>query len=360
MSSPISVVTCPGHIGHAPAFEVHCGLSVSAYDQPERVASILQTLHDCPEVRLLEPVQHGMRPIYRVHDVDMVRFLESAWEEGRRRCPAGASLLFADTFSHEGLYHGRSPDHSWSGHPAARFGRFCFDTITGIGPYTYSAARSAVDTALTAAATVTTGIRLALGLCRPPGHHASHEVFGGGCYLNNAAIAAQWLRDQGVNRVAILDLDFHHGNGTQAIFYLRDDVFYASLHGDPDRSYPYFTGWTNERGAGRGEGWNLNLLLPPGVDGPGYLTLLERALETISAYQPDIVVVSLGFDTYVGDPAGDGALQTEDYTMVGSAVRRLGVPIVALLEGGYVTSDLGSNVAAWLFGATTLQDRTGM
>ena len=353
----VPVVTCPGHVGHAPDVEIQCGVAVPAYDRVDRMESILRVLRDHPGIRLLDPAPHGDEPILRVHDPDMVRFLESAWVEGQETRPAGASLLFADTFSHAELYQAAEPIHLWSKHVAARFGRFCFDTITGIGPRTYSAARSAVDTALTAAEAVAAGSRLAVGLCRPPGHHAARAVFGGGCYLNNAAITAQWLRDRLADRVAILDLDFHHGNGTQAIFYQRDDVFYASLHGDPDRSFPYFTGWPSERGVGKGGGWTLNLPFPSGIDGPAYLALLDEAIDAVNERDLDVVVVSLGFDAYAGDPSGDGALQTSDYAAVGAAVGRLGAPVVALLEGGYVPSALGANLAAWLSGASG--DATG-
>jgi acetoin utilization deacetylase AcuC-like enzyme len=195
------------------------------------------------------------------------------------------------------------------------------------------------------------GARLAYGLCRPPGHHAGRNLIGGYCFFNNAAIVAESLLVRGAERVAILDVDFHHGNGTQQIFWERGEVLYVSLHGDPRGIYPYYSGYATERGAGAGDGATLNLPLPPGTDGDGYLAALAEGLGAIRAFDPDApLVVSLGFDTYHADPICNLALQTLDYARVGAAIATLDVPVVALQEGGYAVDALGANAVAFLGG----------
>ncbi|MGH3638056.1 MAG: histone deacetylase family protein [Mycobacterium sp.] len=346
----IPVVTSPYHQGHAPRVEVQCGRPIAAFDLVARMDSIHNALAGDHRINMVEP-QIGLavdEMIRRVHDQELVDFLAQAWEQGHSPCD-DLDLLFADTFAHRGLHapHSRRK----AAHQAGALGQYCFDTITGVGPNTFEAAAGSVATAVTAAGHVARGAPLALGLCRPPGHHVSADAFGGGCYLNNAAISAQWLRDQGADKVAIVDIDFHHGNGTQAIFYDRADVFYTSLHGHPDRCYPYFTGYAEETGTGDGRDTTLNLPFGPEIDGAAYGKLIDRALSAVSSYSPAVVVVSLGFDTYRGDPAGDAALDTTDYFSVGQAFSGLGIPTVAVLEGGYSVPDLGSNVRAWLSGA---------
>ena len=217
---------------------------------------------------------------------------------------------------------------------------------------TAAAARAAVDVALTAASRVVDGAGLAYGLCRPPGHHAARALLGGYCFFNNAAIVAEWLRrDAGAARVAILDVDYHHGNGTQQLFWERGDVLYVSLHGDPARAYPYYSGFADERGAGDGVGLTRNLPLPAQTGLDGYATALDEALRRIAAFDPDgPLVVSVGFDTFERDPIGDFALRTTDYAAIGGMVGELGVPMVALQEGGYAVGAIGANAVAFLSG----------
>ena len=232
-----------------------------------------------------------------------------------------------------------------------RLGAYCFDTATPIVAGTADAARAAVDIALTAADRVLEGAPLAYGLCRPPGHHAGRNLIGGYCFFNNAAIVAESLVSRGASRVAILDVDFHHGNGTQQIFWNRDDVLYVSLHGDPGGIYPYYSGYASERGGDGGVGANLNLPLAPGTDGDGYLAALADGLDAIAAFDPDApLVLSLGFDTYHADPICNLALQTDDYARIGSRIAELGHPVVALQEGGYAVDALGANAVAFLGG----------
>jgi acetoin utilization deacetylase AcuC-like enzyme len=237
-------------------------------------------------------------------------------------------------------------------HPYGRSGHRALDTSTYILPGTSDATLAAVDVALTAVDIVLDeGDAAAYGLCRPPGHHAARSMYGGFCYLNNAAIAGQAVVERTGEPVAILDLDFHHGNGTEQIFWRRGDVLYVSLHAHPDREYPYFLGWPDETGEGEGAGANLNLPLPPGLGDEGYLEVLETALDRIADHPGSVVVVSLGFDTYEHDPIGDLALTTAGYHAIGRRVARLGKRLVILQEGGYHLPSIGENARAWLRGA---------
>ena len=213
---------------------------------------------------------------------------------------------------------------------------------------TYPAARAAVDVALTAADLVLDGARAAYGLCRPPGHHAPRAAYGGYCYFNNAAVVADHVARSTGARVTVLDVDYHHGNGTQQIFYERDDVQYVSLHGDPNRAYPYFAGYAEECGGGRGLGSTLNLPFPPGTDDATYQAGLTRALEAIDAFGPTTLVVSLGVDTFELDPIADFALTTDGFARAGAMVAELGRPTIVLQEGGYHVPTIGENVRTWL------------
>jgi acetoin utilization deacetylase AcuC-like enzyme len=188
-------------------------------------------------------------------------------------------------------------------------------------------------------------------LCRPPGHHAATSLYGGYCFFNNAAIAAHRAAADSKSRVAVLDVDYHHGNGTQQIFYERDDVTFVSLHGDPERAYPYHTGFADELGAGRGRGSTTNVPLPARLDDDGYLAALDQALTAVAAASPAMLVVSLGLDTYGGDPICDLDLTTDGFERCGAAVAELGIPLIVVQEGGYADDALGRNVAAWLRGA---------
>jgi acetoin utilization deacetylase AcuC-like enzyme len=217
---------------------------------------------------------------------------------------------------------------------------------------TAAAARAAVDVALTAAERVVDGAPLAFGLCRPPGHHAARRMFGGYCFYNNAAIVAEWLlRERGFARVAILDVDYHHGNGTQQLFWERGDVLYVSLHADPARAYPYFSGYAAETGTGDGAHMTRNFPLPAGTDLGRYASELTAALGLIAAFAPDApIILSLGFDTFERDPIGDLALRTPDYREIGAMIGALGARIVALQEGGYAVDAIGANAVAFLTG----------
>jgi acetoin utilization deacetylase AcuC-like enzyme len=277
-----------------------------------------------------------------------VRFLASAWQEYQRDVRPVHDVV-PDVFAMPGL-RGRSEP----ARVAARLGWWCYETTTPLTAGSYDAARSAVDCALAATDDVLGGASVAYGLCRPPGHHAATSLYGGYCFFNNAAIAAAHAVAATGGRVVVLDVDYHHGNGTQQIFYERDDVAYVSLHGDPTRAYPYHTGFADETGVGRGSGCTCNVPLPPGTDDEAYLAALDQALEAVAAFSPEVIVVSLGVDTYADDPICDLALSTDGFARCGRAVAELGVPMVVLQEGGYADAALGANVRSWLLGTTPL------
>jgi acetoin utilization deacetylase AcuC-like enzyme len=215
---------------------------------------------------------------------------------------------------------------------------------------TWDAVKASHDVALTAAALVSGGARAAFGLCRPPGHHAGPRFAGGYCFINNAAVAAEWLRGAGAARVSVLDIDYHHGNGTQAIFYGRSDVQVVSIHADPRVEYPYFLGHADERGAGDGEGFNLNLPLPHGTDFEAWATALDAGAAAVADFAPEVLVVSLGVDTFRGDPISRFGLETGDYPVIGARIAALGLPTVFVMEGGYAVEAIGVNAVGVLEG----------
>jgi acetoin utilization deacetylase AcuC-like enzyme len=328
------------------------GREIPCFEMPERALQIERALQSDGGYHFLQPEAFGTDAILAVHDASLLEVVEHAWADALAAGEVdGSRPLFPDTFK-LAAYVGpmELPAEPDAAH--RRLGAYCFDTATPIVAGTAAAARAAVDVALTASRLVVDGASLAYGLCRPPGHHAARGMLGGYCFFNNAAIAAEWLRrEAGYGRVAILDVDYHHGNGTQQIFWERGDVLYVSLHADPARAYPYYSGFAVERGAGPGHGTTLNLPQPPGAGLDAYAESLDRGLEAIRTFAPDApLVLSLGFDTFERDPIGDLGLGTEDYAVIGSMVAGLGMPVVALQEGGYAIDAIGANAVSFLGG----------
>ena len=354
----MKAVYTPAHLAHDIVTETVAGLAVPANEVAERAELIRQALVADGGFELVPPTDHGLEPILAVHHPGLVQFLEEAWPAARAQAHP-RSFLTADTYPTFRMFEGMSESVWGATEPEAASGRagwWGLDTANPIVAGTYSAARAAVDTALTTVDLVLGGERAAYGLCRPPGHHAGRSMAGGYCFFNNAAIAAESIVRSTGEPVAILDVDFHHGNGTQQIFWRRGDVLYVSLHADPNRQYPYFLGRAGETGEGDGEGANLNLPLPAGTDDAAFLAALDRGLERIAATDGSVVVVSLGFDTYGQDPIGDFALTTRVYHEVGRRVASLGRRQVILQEGGYYRPALGENARAWLRGAEGRDD----
>ena len=339
------------HLAHDGLIELVSGREVRCYESPERATSIRDALLATGDYRLEAPELHGPDPIAAVHDLELIDLVEHVWTDAVADGWDPSRSLLPDTFL-LGAYAGAMTLDALPPARHLRLGAYCFDTATPIVAGTADAAHAAVDIALTAADRVLAGAPLAYALCRPPGHHAGRRLMGGYCFFNNAAIVAQALVARGASRVAILDVDFHHGNGTQQIFWERGDVLYVSLHGDPATTYPYYSGHATERGTGAGDGANLNLPLPTGTDGAGYLAALEDGLNAIRAFDPDApLVLSLGFDTYHADPICDLTLRTDDYSRIGARIAgRLERPVIAIQEGGYAVEALGANAVAFLGG----------
>jgi acetoin utilization deacetylase AcuC-like enzyme/GNAT superfamily N-acetyltransferase len=305
-------------------------------EAPARVASILRELDRTGSFRRMEPRPFPDRHVLAVHDAAYVRYLQKVCEA----TPPDRSV-YPYVFP---IRNAARPPQDL----ATRAGYYCIDTFTPLNQNAWLAARAAVDCALTAAEEVLAGAWLAYALVRPPGHHAEHRAFGGFCYLNTAAIAAQLMAGHGT--VAILDIDYHHGNGQQNIFWRRGDVLTVSLHGHPRFAYPYFSGFDDETGDGDGKGANLNIPLPERLDGAGHLRALRRALDDVARFDPRFLVVALGLDPAKNDPTGTWTLGAADFRANGRAIGALGLPTLVVQEGGYRTRTLGVNARSFFDG----------
>lgn len=325
----------PRQLAHAPALELHNGAFVPFAEAPSRAEAIHAAIGTA------EPaVDHGEGPLRSVHSEDYLAFLWSAHQDWRAAARPGDAAPYAWPVVRRRPLALERID--------ARLGLYSFDASSPIAEGTWIGAYWSAQTALTALdAILAGGERSAFGLCRPPGHHCGADYLGGYCYLNNAAIAAEAATAAG-RRVAILDIDYHHGNGTQDIFYDRGDVLFVSIHADPRTDYPYFWGHADESGEGDGEGANLNLPLARGAAFADYLPALDDALARIAAHGPDLLICSFGADTYVGDPISSFRLETADYARLGRRIASLGVATLVVMEGGYAVDALGGNVAEFL------------
>lgn len=328
----------PRQRGHAPARELHNGEWVPFAEVPERVDAIVAVI-GAGEV----PPDRGLDPILAVHDAAYVDFLRSAHDEWGAAGRAGDAIGYAfPVVRRRPLALDRID---------ARIGAYSMDASSPIAAGTWEAAYAGAQAALAAADAAARGERAAFALCRPPGHHCGRDYLGGYCFLNNAAIAARAAQAAG-HRVAILDVDYHHGNGTQDLFWEDGDVVFASIHADPRTDYPFFWGHGDERGAGAGEGATLNLPLPRGTGWSDYAPVLDRALTAVAAHGATMLVVSYGADTFVGDPISQFRIETRDYTAMGRAIAGTGLPTAIIMEGGYAVDALGANLASFLEGFT--------
>ncbi|MFK8021441.1 MAG: histone deacetylase family protein [Pseudomonadales bacterium] len=322
--------------------ELYGGELVQPFERPSRADMVLQAIHATGLGEIQAPEEFSLEPVLAVHDAQFVAFLENAWEEWQQAGYAGEAIA--------SVWPARRMQNRVPRHIDGKLGYYAMAAETSITEGTWQAALVSKDVALTGAQHLLSGDQGVFSLCRPPGHHAARDLFGGYCFLNNAAIATQHLRKNGAERVAILDIDFHHGNGTQDIFYARDDVLFCSLHGDPEDAFPHFLGYADEIGEGVGRGYNHNYPMPPGTPFDQWRNALNDALGQIEKFAPRYLVVSLGVDAYENDPISFFKLNSEDFFTTGKMIGKQGIPTLFVMEGGYAIEELGVNAVNVLRG----------
>jgi acetoin utilization deacetylase AcuC-like enzyme len=322
--------------------ELYGGALVEPFERPSRADMVIAAIRASSLGDILEPEGFPLDPVLAVHDADFVAFLESAWSEWQRAGYSGEAI--ATTWPARRMQQ-RVPRQI-----DGKLGYYALAAETSISEGTWEAALVSKDVALTGAQGLLNGEQGMFSLCRPPGHHAASDMFGGYCFLNNVAIAAQYLRDHGAQRIAILDIDFHHGNGTQDIFYDRDDVLFCSLHGEPEEAFPHFLGYADETGINAGEGYNRNYPMPPGTTFDQWGESLTDALTHIETFSPQYIVVSLGVDAFENDPISFFKLTSADFLATGKMIGTPGIPTLFVLEGGYDIDEVGINVVNVLQG----------
>jgi acetoin utilization deacetylase AcuC-like enzyme len=334
----MKIIYSDRHRLHAGQREFYRGELVPCFEKPERADFV----HEAVKARnigpILAPKEFPVSHIERVHAARYVRFLEKAWDmwsalgNTKDALPAVWPIRsFRDDVE---------PDYF-----IAKLGMYSYDNGTPLTSGSWIAAKLGADITLTAQQLIAGGERAAFALARPPGHHAGPDFLGGYCFINNAAVAAQAFRDNGAQRVAVLDVDYHHGNGTQTIFYDRADVMFLSIHGDPKTEYPFYLGHADEKGRGAGEGYNWNYPLAAGSSNAAWFDALGDATRRISAFKPDALVISLGVDTFAEDPISKFQLREPEYLRLGAQLAALGLPTLFVLEGGYAVAEIGHNVA---------------
>ncbi len=335
------------HALHAPEHEFFRGNRVPCFESPSRAEFVrAELVARGNDIR--SPDSDSTDALRRVHSGAYLQFLQTAWQQWVALDPNNADMQpFPSVWPVRTLRHDIEPDNF-----TAKLGLYSMDNGTPLVAGTWDAAKAGADAAASTAALLSQGERGVFCATRPPGHHAGSDFMGGYCFLNNAAVAAETLLAQGCRRVAILDVDYHHGNGTQSIFYERSDVLFVSIHGDPMTEYPFYLGHADEVGSGEGTGFNMNLPLPAGASVERWFSALEAACARIEHHGADAFVVSLGLDTYAGDPISTFALQSPDFLRLGSRLKDLGLPTAMILEGGYAARELGVNAANVLDGFT--------
>jgi acetoin utilization deacetylase AcuC-like enzyme len=331
------------HRLHFPQAELSGGELVTPFERPSRVEFVLNRLRERRLGDVVAPGEADLAPARRLHDEGFLRFLETAWDEWKAAGMAGE--IIAAGMPTRRQRHDRIPRGI-----DGRVEYYCHASETAITAGSWRAALSSLASAQAAQREVARGARAAFALCRPPGHHATADQFGGYCFLNNAAVAAEMFRLDGAGRVAVLDIDFHSGNGTQDIFYRRGDVLYASIHGDPLDTYPWFAGFSDEMGEGEGEGTTINVPLPPGTRYAPWAEALDLLVARIRDWGAEALVVSLGVDAYKDDPISFFKLDSPDFTDAGRRIGRMGLPTVFCMEGGYAIEQVGINTVNVLEG----------
>ena len=331
------------HRAHFPQAELSGGQFVTPFERPSRMEYVLARLRERGLTHILDPGPADLGPIRALCDEGYLAFLETAWDDWKAAGFAGE--IIAASFPARRMQTGRPPRDI-----DGKVGYYALASETAITAGTWDAALSAAASAQAATSYVLSGASSAFALCRPPGHHATADMYGGYCFLNNAALAAEGLRSGGASRVAILDIDFHHGNGTQDIFYDRGDVFFASLHGAPEDAFPFYLGYADETGAGLGSGANANYPMPPGTTYGVWSEALDHSIAAIRTFGAEVLVVSLGVDAYKDDPISFFKLDSPDFLDVGRRIGTLKLPTVFCMEGGYAIEQVGVNVVNVLEG----------
>ena len=337
------------HAQHRGRHETFRGQLVPCFEKPERADMVVAELGRRGLGKIVTPHGVPLVSLERIHTPRYLHFLRNAWHDWLALDAANAGRdAFPSVWPIRGMRADIEPDNF-----SARMGLYSMDSGTPLTAGTWVAAKTGADCAVNAAHALRLGERGTFALTRPPGHHAGSDFFGGYCFLNNAALAAQHLLDDGARRVGILDIDYHHGNGTQDIFYRRGDVLFASIHADPRAEYPFYLGHADETGEGAGQGCNMNLPLAAGSTRAQWFAALETACIRLAGYAPDALVVSLGVDAFAGDPLSHFALHSADFLRIGERIAHLGLPTVFVLEGGYAVAEIGINVVNVLEGFET-------
>ena len=351
MALGIPLVWTGTHRLHDVREDTWVGVNLPATEVPERAQAIREALVGAG-ARAVDATEHADEALLAVHSPELVRFLSNAWDDWQREGmleDPGQDRVVAYIFPTPGLTAGLATREPKA--VSARTGFHCFDTTTAIGAGTWPAARAAVDCALTAADLVLGGEQAAYACCRPPGHHVTRTSYGGSCYLNNAAVTAQYLRSNGRSRVAVVDVDAHQGNGTQQIFYEDESVLTCSVHVDPAAGwFPHFVGFADERGTGPGDGTNLNVPVAEGSGDDVWLAGVAKAVEAARGHEADALVVPLGVDAAVDDPESPLAVTGDGYREAGRLLGSLRLPTVLVQEGGYHLASLGGLILAALEG----------
>lgn len=323
---------------HSPTRYLRYGALVDYPESPERVRRLIAGALKA-ELELCEPDQFDPRCFEGIHPARYLDFLENGHAEWMKLPGAYPEIM-------PSVRPVEAPS-AYPSHILGRAGWHIMDFAGALTADTWSTVHSSAMSALTAAELVASGADSAYALCRPPGHHAYGERAGGFCYLNNSALAAQYLRRKH-DRVAILDIDVHHGNGTQSIFYDRADVLTVSIHADPASYYPFYYGYDGQRGTAEGEGFNFNLPVPVKSDDRVWIAALEKAIKRIADFKPGALVLALGLDAHEADPLNGGAVTTEGFVAMARQIAQIGLPTALVQEGGYLTPMLGDNLAAFL------------
>jgi len=331
------------HSLHFGQYELIDGHFVTPFECPQRMDIIMERIAEAELGGIIEPREFGLDPIARVHTHEFIEFMRTAHDNWK--------LRHGDTDALPICWPSRTFRQKPPKEIDGQLSYYSFDAGTPITGGTWSAIRASVDVALTGVDLIQSGRQSVFSACRPPGHHAAADIFGGYCFFNNAAIAAQALLDGGAGQVALLDVDYHHGNGSQSIFYDRADVLYVSLHGDPSQEFPYFLGYADEIGTQSGEGCNRNFPMPWGTQWDDYQLSLDQALAQIHTYSPDVLVISLGVDTYEKDPISKFKLKSDHFLEIGSKIaQQFRGPSLFIMEGGYAVDEIGINVVNLLTG----------